>query len=266
MWQVVRGYGRLVQTLGVDVAAGHKKTMVARMSWTPERASLVELHREADNETILGLISDPLVEKVGIDCPLGWPVGFIEFVVAHRDHRLAPGVAEEGEARLQLAYRRTDLAVRRLPRGLNPLSVSTDRIGRAAMRVAGLLAALEDRGVPIDRAGAGRIVEVYPAAALKQWGLPFRSYKGAGTGLPALAGEFFDRTAEWLEITADDRLWCERSDDVFDAVVAAVIARAATLPEAVTTPDSQEDWHAARTEGWIAVPRIPLEALDPRTT
>jgi hypothetical protein len=47
------------------------------------------------------------------------------------------------------------------------------------MRAAGLLAALDDAGQPVDRSGGGLLVEVYPAAALRVWGLASRAYKGS---------------------------------------------------------------------------------------
>lgn len=252
-----------MQTLGIDFAASHKKTVVARVSWGTERATLQPLYLEATNETIINLIADPLIDKAGIDCPLGWPDGFLDFVVAHHEHRLLPGAGEDIAARDPLAYRRTDLVVRRSDLKLIPLSVSTDRIGRAAMRVAGLLSELDARGCTVDRAGRGKVVEVYPAAALKYWDLPYRSYKGASPTRGALISAFLTQTRDWLVISAEDKRACERSDDAFDAVIAALIARAASLPLGVTTPTSDEDWAAASREGWIAIPQLPLNALDP---
>ena len=111
--------------------------------------------------------------KVGIDCPLGWPEPFIDFVTAHRDGE--PLKAHDLAGRQDLAYRTTDLVLIDAKKG-QPLSVSTDRIGRAAMRAAGLLALLA-RDHPIDRAGSGLVVEAYPAAALKHWKLTHRKYK-----------------------------------------------------------------------------------------
>ena len=44
------------------------------------------------------------------------------------------------------------------------------------MRCAGLLSKLASRGQPVDRAGTGAVAEVYPAASLKCWSLPYRGY------------------------------------------------------------------------------------------
>ena len=62
-----------------------------------------------------------------------------------------------------------------------PLAVAADRIAMTAMRAARLLAKVHDSGESVDRSGkTHRFVEVYPAAALKTWGLRFKSYKSKG--------------------------------------------------------------------------------------
>lgn len=89
------------------------------------------------------------------------------------------------------------------------------------MRAAGLLAALADAGRPVDRSGAGLLVEVYQAAALRIWGLASRSYKGTSNkaALGLLVAEL--RTAlpdfDWFGHDAV----CSQSDDALDAVVCA---------------------------------------------
>ncbi|WP_433185959.1 DUF429 domain-containing protein [Actinoallomurus sp. CA-150999] len=75
--------------------------------------------------------------------------------------------------RRNLALRLTDRVVHDRT-GLTPLSVSADRIGHAALRLAALLARLARAGRPVDRSGTGVVVEVYPAASLRLWGLPHR--------------------------------------------------------------------------------------------
>src|SRR3546814_4905134 len=81
-----------------------------------------------------------------IDVPLGWPDEFIDAVVAHRDRRGWPPIAAEPpEDRLPLRYRTTDLLTR--ISGAQPLSVSSDLIGVAAMRGARIQHLLEKAGV-----------------------------------------------------------------------------------------------------------------------
>ena len=102
------------------------------------------------------------------------------------------------------------------------------------MRCADLLA---QRDEPVDRAGGGAVVEVYPAASLKQWGLPARSYKGRGNA-PAL-GLLVDallKAASCLDL-GECAGACRKSDDAFDALVAALTARAAADPLLTIPPD-----------------------------
>ena len=73
----------------------------------------------------------------------------------------------------------TDQVVRQEIR-LTPLSVSADRIGHVALRCASLLALFAQQGHEVSRDGSGKVVEVYPAASLKIWGLPWRGYKRPG--------------------------------------------------------------------------------------
>jgi hypothetical protein len=251
-----------VLTLGIDLSAEPEKTAYALISWTPQAAVLEALDVGADDHTLLPLIL--AADKVGIDCPIGWPIGFIDFVTAHRDRTLTPGAGARKPDRDTLALRAADRYVRDHRLG-QPMSVSSDRIGRAAMRVAGLLATVEECvGASINRDGSGLIVEVYPAAALRQWNFPARAYKADPARLIALVAQLIDRAGDWLTMVPDQRQLCERSDDAFDAVIAGLNARAATQPGAVIVADSDELRSAAEVEGWIAVPTGDLEALDPR--
>ncbi|MCO7202637.1 hypothetical protein NH287_03815 [Microbacterium sp. CnD16-F] len=56
----------------------------------------------------------------------------------------------------------------------------------------------------------------------------------------------------------------EASDDAFDAVVAALIARAHALRATHPVPPARTA--QARREGWIALPATPLTDLDPTRT
>jgi predicted nuclease with RNAse H fold len=153
--------------------------------------------------------------------------------------------------------RRTDLFVRQ-QRQLTPLSVSADRIAHVALRCAVLLAKLGTAD-PVDRSGSGPIAEVYPAASLRSWGLDHRGYKhktGTGT-LGRLVDQLLDQ-APWLDCTTHEPA-IRRSHDVFDAVIAAMTARAAALGQTVTPP--ADDLAAATAEGWIHIPDQPISAL-----
>jgi hypothetical protein len=243
-----------VLTVGVDLAAEPVNTAVAAVRWADGAATVESLAVGADDAALVPAIG--AAAKAGIDCPLGWPVPFVRFLLDHQEFR-PPGAA--GAAwRRSLACRQTDLVTREVAR-LVPLSVSTDRIGLVAMRCAGLLAELAAAGRPVDRTGAGVVVEVYPAAALKLWGLEHRRYKGAAHA--AARSALVDRLtglAPWLRLGPYERE-CRRTDHALDAVVAALAARAAALGAA--TAPGPDQVAAAATEGWIALPTGPLADL-----
>jgi predicted nuclease with RNAse H fold len=243
-----------VRTVGVNLAAEPAGTAVASIEWLPGQATVTGLVIGADDRQVIDAVVD--ADKAGIDCPLGWPLPFVEFVVAHRDgHVTVPADVEGRRWRSALAYRATDEAVRQLT-GLIPLSVAADRIAHPAMRCAGLLAQLAQHGHAIDRAGTGLLVEVHLAASLKAWNLPYRQYKRVPN--VARLGQLVDAilaVVGWLRLSEFDSA-CRRSDDALDAVVAALTARAAQLGRVTVPAAGQRD--LATIEGWIAVPTSGL--------
>jgi predicted nuclease with RNAse H fold len=246
-----------VLTVGVDLAAEPVRTALATVAWNSGTAVITQLIRGADDEVILAALAD--ADKAGIDCPLGWPAAFVTFLTDHQaGHVAIPGGLTGQQWRRQLAWRVTDEVVREQT-GLIPLSVAADRIGHAAMRCAGLLAKLASRGQPVDRGGAGAVVEVYPAASLKCWGLAYRGYKQPRNtqALRALMDDL-QAAAPWLDPGHHQGL-CQSSHDAIDAVVAALTARAAATGQATRPDDTQEA--AARSEGWITLPTSPLTEL-----
>jgi predicted nuclease with RNAse H fold len=192
-----------VLTVGVDLAAEPTNTAVARIRWTDDSAEVQAVGVGVDDPVLVDEITAS--DKAGIDCPLGWPRRFVEFVAQHQAGLFVAPVDIAGKDwRRRLALRETDLVVRAAT-GLIPLSVAADRIGLAAMRCAGLLARLAAVGAPVDRSGGGVVVEVYPAAALKQWGLTYRGYKG--TVNAAVRHRLVDTltaTAPWLALGDHD--------------------------------------------------------------
>lgn len=246
-----------VLTVGVDLAAEPARTALAVVAWDAGGARIVELVCGGEDDVILAALVD--ADKAGIDCPLGWPEAFVAFVADHQaGHVAVPGGLTGLQWRRRLAWRLTDEAVHEQT-GLIPLSVAADRIGHAAMRCAGLLAKRASQGRPVDRCGAGAVVEVYPAASLKCWGLPYRGYKQPHNAQPlgALMDDLL-AAAPWLDPGPHERL-CRISHDAVDAVIAALTARAAARRLA-TRPDQKQET-VARTEGWIALPTSPLSEL-----
>lgn len=252
-----RLYREGMLTVGVDLAAEAARTAVAWLDWQAGRARLDRVVVRADDDLVVEAVLG--AGKAGLDCPLGWPDRFVDFVSAHRaGHVRVPEGLAGRVWRRDLALRVTDQVVHEQT-GLTPLSVSADRIGHATMRCAGLLAELARRGRTVDRRGGGAVVEVYPAACLKRWELPYWGYKRAAD-LAAL-GRLVDRLLEaapWLDLGGYEQV-CRASDDATDAVVCALAARAAALG-LVTVPTADQAG-AAGTEGWIALPTTPLDRL-----
>ena len=225
---------------------------MAWVHWDGKRAVVRRVLCGADDEAVLGALAE--ADKAGIDCPLGWPDAFVAFIAEHQRGAvtLPDGFPGRGWKR-PLTMRLTDLVTWR-ETGLRPLSVSADLIGHVALRCACLLADSARRGLVIDRSGGGKIAEVYPAASLKVWGLLHTGYKRRGDRQPlgALVDDLATRTAPWLEL-GDAAPACRERHDAFDAVIAALAARAAALGLA-RRPETPEEIAAARTEGWIAFP------------
>lgn len=245
-------------TVGVDLSARDPKTWMATIDWTDGHA-YARLERGVRDIQIIEAAKTAAM--VGIDCPFGWPTAFVKYVRDHAEDGVEPQ-GQEGEVwRSALANRATDKWIK-AKTDLKPLSVSADRIGHVAFRCAHLLSAMKLEGIEIDRTGrSGTVVEVYPAASLKCWGLVHKSYKRRANQkmLSELANKFFsDGKASWLEMSESDRELCRTNDDAFDAVIASLTARAQMLGLVEELPADRVA--TAAVEGWIA---LPLEgALD----
>ncbi|HUZ37996.1 MAG TPA: hypothetical protein VMV17_16870, partial [Streptosporangiaceae bacterium] len=136
----------------------------------------------------------------------GWPDAFVAFVAAHQDgHVTVPRDFGERGWKGPLTMRLTDLAVREVLR-LTPLSVSADRLGHVAMRCTCLLALHAQQGHAAGRDGSGITTEVYPAASLKVWGLPYRGFKRPGDtrDLELLIDGLLE-SAPWLDLATRSR-------------------------------------------------------------
>ena len=230
-------------TAGIDLASQPDRTAACVVDWSDGRAQVVELRGDVDDDLITSLIRRS--DWTGIDVPLGWPDGFIAAVSAHH---AALGWA--GGELAQLRMRATDEWVHHRT-GRWPLSVSTDRIAVPALRAARVLSQLPEAR---DRGGGGPVVEVYPAAALWIWGFESRRYKrlAGAAARSALVSAFRTATEGWLGLGEERWQQCAASDDAFDALVAAVITRAAALRLVDPCPARLRD--VASREGWIMLP------------
>lgn len=246
-----------VRTIGVDLAAAAAGTAIAELEWADGVARLTRLELGMQDADIVASVADGDA-WLGVDCPLGWPDAFVDFVQAHHaavEPALGP-VHGHADWRRTLVYRHTDHVVRdRIGRW--PLSVSTDRLGVTALRGAGLLARLAEAGFPVDRAAEGRMFEVYPGGSLRLWGFDTTGYRVDATRRAVLLDALIQR-APWLDIGPFAALAVAEAD-AFDAVVAALSTRAGALR--MFEPPASEMLPTARREGWVVLPDGPVEGL-----
>lgn len=237
--------------VGIDLAADASRTGVAVMQEQPDQQRLVveEASLGADDDALVDLAAE--AAKTGVDVPLGWPQSFVEHVRSHAAGALTGLKDSDLEWRRSKVMRGTDMLVRE-QFGLTPLSVAADRIAYPALRWTVVEARLRDGGTDCSRDGSGRICEVYPAAALRAWGLPHRGYKAAASHAAR------QQIVDGLDVVFPHLVWngfrekCVTSDDVLDAVIAALVTREADAGR-TRAPDHAER-EAALSEGWIHVP------------
>lgn len=243
---------------GIDFAAAIDRTAIVELEWESDGILISGVRVGADDSAV-GDAMDR-AEAAGVDVPFGWPDGFVDAIVGHRQHEFVVPVDSGREWRRPLTYRLTDLdVVDRL--GIYPLSVSADRIGHAALRWAAIAARSAESGRPIARDGASGVFEVYPAASLRTWQLGPTTYKGKSRDgarsalLDQIAGELVSlRWGGWRGVLVSN-------DDAFDAFVCALTARAAQRGDSMPPKDVD----AARREGWIHLPLSGLNTLGPDT-
>jgi predicted RNase H-like nuclease len=108
----------------------------------------------------------------------------------------------------------------------------------------------------VDRSGARKLVEVYPAAALARWEIDPRGYKTGDKARDArerILDRLEDFANGWLKLAPPVRGACVESDDALDAFVSALVARAAA--RRITEPAPNGLTSQAQREGWIHLPR-----------
>ena len=185
-------------------------------------------------------------DKIGIDVPLAWPRAFVDSLTAYENGSAWTTPHSDVALRLRATDRFVTKSI-----GRTPLSVSTDKIAMPAMRAARLLSHFDPQ---MDRSGAGKVVEVYPAASLTVWGFKANQYKGrVGAKVRAhLIDSFRKETEKWVTLSETCYAACIADDNAFDALVASLTARAAQRGLCHAIPE--EDLRLARVEGWIALP------------
>ncbi|MED7821839.1 DUF429 domain-containing protein [Streptomyces chiangmaiensis] len=258
---------RQAVTVGVDLAASARRTAVCRTVWGSGGGVTAEFVVPEGDEELLAIVR--AADKTGLDCPLGWPTNFVATVLAHHQGaRLPPPVRfdqrADGRPGLDaLRFRLTDDLTWKATAMRPPLSVSTDLLGVVALRAAYLLDELTAAGVAVPRDGSGPIAEVYPAAALRCWGIRLtHSYKSATPEARAVR-EHVVRAIEaglGASLAEPVRARCAESHDHLDALVCALVARAVQVGDTVW-PRTAGEREAARQEGWIHLPGTDLGTL-----
>jgi hypothetical protein len=96
-------------TVGVELAAEAVTTAVARVRWAGGGAQVLALAVGADDAALVAEIE--AADKAGIDCPLGWPQRFVEFVAQHQAGQfLAPVDVAGKDWRISADCRRPGLS------------------------------------------------------------------------------------------------------------------------------------------------------------
>lgn len=249
-----RCYTPTVLTLGIDLSTSPARTAAFFLDWTEQGPTDrgIAPYRGLDESALLDLMSQ--ADRVAIDAPFGWPEDFVDAVSGWRARD-----SWTEHARPALRFRATDRFVKDHARA--PLSVSSDRIASTAMLCADLLAThCTARDEPLDRV-AGHAVEAYPAAALVAWGLSVKGYKAREA--TAVRRALLDSLANVarLQLCPLTVSTCVETDHALDALVCALVARAAACP-GLTHQVPEDVERAARREGWIQLPTASsLEAL-----
>ncbi len=246
-------------TWGLDLSTNKAKTAAVALDWsTPGEARVVDVHRPLRAVDIAPLISKHGSSRWAVDVPFGWPDLFVE-LMADRHKRPLPAEAMPAAANWerwrtrQVAQRLTDRFLTDDPRiKTRPLPASFQLLGATAAMWVLVEAQLVSLEVEIDRAGLeGTVCETYPAAALSAWG-----FGRAKQTWPQLQANFGF-------LAADEHLDGQlASDDVCDAVVCALVARARDLDRTIGPPGDQVA--ASRREGWIHVSCEPSDLLTAR--
>ncbi len=223
-------------TLGIDLSSSREGTAACIIEWRKPRVLVRNPVLRCDDAQLDALVEQ--ADVVGIDSPFGWPKAFVEAVAGWNE------IDWSSENRKRLQFRTTDLFVRQTL-GIWPLSVSTDRIALPAMRVNALLTRHEVK----DRSGDGKFYEVYPAATLKAWGLPYRGYKLLDPNCRKVRLKILRGLCEKLSFVDIPEKYSSTSDTL-DAAIACLTARLA-FQKCTVEPQGEH----ARSEGWIHFPR-----------
>jgi len=252
------------RTWGLDMSTSARKTAAVALEWSEGVATVVEVVHPLPAARIIQLMTRHADETWAVDVPFGWPDGFVHLMSERHDGPLPSDLIPSTES--WEIWRTREISQRLTDRFLTdderirtrPLPASFQLLGATAAMWSLIEAKLAQAGVAVDRSGAtGRVCETYPRAALAAW-----THRGAGKVTLASLQDLFpclDVPAMYQPAMA--------VDDVRDALVCALVARARDLGLTVLPDDDQVA--AARREGWIHVSLDSPNSLcrpDPPTT
>jgi hypothetical protein len=244
-------------TCGVDLSTKPQSTGIVTIQWDATGPGVI-------TEARVGATRDELVDRIArstdtgtvwaVDVPFGWPIGFAEFLTSHREGPAAldPGAGPSERPWDLISHRETDRAVRKQVRtGFN---VSFDKLGATAAAWSVVEHGLRLRGIKLDRSGlTGRVVETWPSAAWRAWGL--HSTPAAKASWEANLSQLLDTG---VLRAGDHEQELAANEHIRDALACALVARARAL--GLTKGPEPSSIERARREGWIHIPTA--ESLD----
>jgi len=252
-----------MRTLGLGLASTGGSTGICEIDWE-SRTSFVEVGK-FDDGLIASRVKDVQADGgwTAIDAPFGFPAAFSRAVsdwfnrgtvMADSDHDIRRRISDA-----YVATRQAELKSGALPGGWNPwpLSSVVDLITPSVIRCARILTAVHG-GQPVDRIGLNsRVVEAYPVATLRVWGVATQKYKSTASDCDLIFENLCGRAGvRRPELRGKLATGCD--DDAVDAFVCALLARTVALSGGATGPARVEkpslELPVIETEGWIHLP------------
>lgn len=245
------------RTVGINLSAAAKFTTLVAIEWSNDGACVSEAIVDLEDDELIGYLSSG--DRTGVYAPFGWPVAMVEAVSSYTNSD-----QWQRASRRQFRHRETEAFVHDILQAeadqeLWPQSVSCDRLALQARRMAQLREQLfTETGKRFDRAGGDNILEVYTPGASLLWGL--NSHSANGLEVPPDASEkpgllFIERVeaaAPWLQWKEGKRGVCLKNEHTSDALLAALVARAAERDLTIRPENGHLD--LARREGWMHLP------------
>jgi hypothetical protein len=250
------------RVVGIDCAVDAQKTAIAFADVQADRLVIRDATACGGRDVAqlaCEMASSEAPTLFAMDAPLGWPVALGD---ALAQHRAGTAIRASGHSFFR---RRTDEIVKS-EAGQQPLDVGADRIARTAVAALALLdniRRLLSRSVPLAWTPAiaeASVIEVYPAATLRQLGIEPRAYKKASQA-PARRA-IVQKLAGAVEVNFV-RDAAEANADVLDAIVCVIagvdfLRGTCRLPTAGDLPDAER-------EGWIWFREHPRAATTEQT-